>query len=129
MADLVEILSVNQASGEPRRRWFTSEELDLIVWCDEVGDPAAFQLCYDKERSERALTWSPDHGFTHRVVDDGERVGGKHKAIPILVADVLPFAANRVTRQFAAASGQVPPEVAKFVKLKLQEHPDYVHEA
>ena len=129
MADLVEILSVQHAPGEPRRRWFVSEELDLTVWCDEVGSPKAFQLCYDKESSERALTWSPDGGFTHRVVDDGERVGGKHKATPILVADTQPFAANRVTRQFTDASGQVPADVAGFVKLKLQQHPDYVRDA
>src|SRR5438309_10513940 len=62
-------------SLEERRRWFASADLDLIVWFDDADSPIAFQLCYDKLRSERALTWKPDTGFVHMVVDSGERQG------------------------------------------------------
>ena len=104
-----------------------SDDLDLVIWCDESGRPTGFQLCYDKGRSERALTWQPDRGFTHTIVDDGERVGGKYKAIPILIAGGL-FAANRVANLFSEESAELPPEFAEFVKMKLRQHPDYVHE-
>lgn len=70
---LTEVRNVRQVPGELRRRWFGSEEFDLIVWCDDSGVPSAFQLCYDKPRAEHALTWKHDLGFLHTVVDDGDR--------------------------------------------------------
>jgi len=112
------------APGE-RRRWFASPDIDLIVWFDEADSPIAFQLCYDKRRAERALTWNPDNGFVHTAVDTGERQDGlRYKAAPILVeggrADL-----SRMTDLLAAASRRVPPAVAAFVTSKLRQHPDY----
>jgi hypothetical protein len=128
VASLTEILRVRQPPGDPPRRWFTSDDLDLIVWSDRSGRPTAFQLCYDSGHSERALTWSLEGGFAHRAVDDGERVGGKYKATPILVEDG-PFAANEVSERFAEASAGVPAELSEFVGHKLREHPNYVQQA
>jgi hypothetical protein len=125
MGTLAEISAVRQIPGEPRRRWFRTDDLDLIVWCDEAGAPTSFQLCYDKLRSERALTWTPDRGFLHAAVDDGEDVGLGYKATPILVAGGR-FDANRVGDRFAAASAELPREIVEFVGNKLKQHPDYV---
>jgi hypothetical protein len=127
LTGLIEIPNVTQLAGEPRRRWFVSEALDLVVWCDASGRPSGFQLCYGHGGSQRALTWQPDRGFAHMAVDDGERGCGKYKAIPILLADG-PFAANQVADRFAGESAELPPEFAEFVNRKLREHPDYVPE-
>ncbi|MFW5812247.1 MAG: hypothetical protein ACOCWS_04610, partial [Alkalispirochaetaceae bacterium] len=64
---LSEIKPVRQVPGEGFRRWFTDEEMDLIVWYDgeDQEQIEGFQLCYDKEVLERALTWRPEAGFTH----------------------------------------------------------------
>ena len=124
---LLEMSNVSQSAGEPPRRWFVSDDLDLLVWCDDSGRPSGFQLCYDKGPSQRALTWQRDRGFSHKAVDEGDRVGGKYKAIPILTTDG-PFPANRVAERFAHESAELPPEFAAFVKMKLQQHPDYVPE-
>ena len=63
MGALNEVLEVRQIhEDEPRRRWFRSDDLDLIVWCDEAGMPRGFQLCYDKPRSKHTLTWLPSSG-------------------------------------------------------------------
>ena len=128
MTALIEISNVRQPAGEPRRRWFVSDDLDLVVWCDESGRPNGFQLCYDKGLSERALTWQPDRGFSHMAVDDGDRVGGKYKPIPILLA-VGVFPANRVVDCLADESAELPAEIADFVNKKLRQHPDYVQVA
>lgn len=125
MRTLTEISAVRQIRGEPRRRWFRTDDLDLIVWCDEAGAPTSFQLCYDKLRSERALTWTPERGFLHTAVDDGEDVGVGYKATPILVAGDR-FAANRVVERFATASADLPREIVGFVGSKLKQHPEYV---
>jgi hypothetical protein len=125
MRTLTEISAVRQIPGEPRRRWFRTDDLDLIVWCDAAGAPMSFQLCYDKLRSERALTWTPERGFLHTAVDDGEDIGLGYKQTPILLAGGQ-FDANRVGDRFAAASAQLPREIAEFVGNKLKRHPDHV---
>ena len=72
--------------GEPRRRWFTDETFDLIVWFAADGTISTFQLCYDRRHNERALTWTKDDGLSHHRIDDGE-VGPDKNQAPILVAD------------------------------------------
>jgi hypothetical protein len=121
---LQELAAIRQIPDEPPRRWFRSDDLDLIVWYDDAGSPSGFQLCYDKLRSEHALTWTSERGFLHTAVDDGERVGLWYKETPILVADGH-FNVNRLCERFAAASAALPDEIAEFVAGKLTQHPDY----
>lgn len=121
---LTEILSVRQIPDEPRRRWFRSEEFVLIVWWDESDAPTGFQLCYDKPRSEHALTWTAELGFVHTAVDDGGDVGLRYKAAPILVADGH-LDVNRLSERFATASARLPREVVEFVVGKLKQYPGY----
>ena len=51
-------IAARQVPGDPKRRWFTSPRIDLFVWLDEHDSPSGFQLCYDKESREHALTWT-----------------------------------------------------------------------
>ncbi len=124
MDELREISGARQVPDEPRRRWFAAESLDLIVWVDDTGAPIGFQLCYDRLRSERALTWKPEVGFLHHAVDDGEGGGLRHKRTPVLVDDG-DFDAYRVSDLFARASAKLPPQVADFVSAKLRLHSSY----
>ena len=124
MEALAEVRRVRQIPDEPRRRWLRSSDLDLIVWCDDEGAPTGFQLCYDKRRSEHALTWTPELGFLHTAIDDGEDVGIRYKETPILVADGK-VNANLLSDRFLAASTRLPREIADFVGMKLRQHPTY----
>ena len=128
MCKLIEFANVRQIPGEPRRRWFTCKDLELVVWCDEADGPIGFQLCYNNVRSEYALTWNPDCGFSHKIIDDGERRPGKHKATPILVADA-PAPVTLINERFAEASAGLPVEFAEFVSKKLREGAEHVTEA
>jgi hypothetical protein len=120
MNPLSEVRDCRQVRGEPRRRWFGSEQMDLIVWCDDGGVPIGFQLCYDLDRTERELTWKPATGFQHNFVDDGESRGPlRPKGSPVLVPDgAIDFA--RLSQLFAQASGQIPAEISTFVAARLQ---------
>ncbi|MCC6353076.1 MAG: hypothetical protein IT577_04275 [Verrucomicrobiae bacterium] len=118
-----EILSVRQIAGEPRRRWFMCDAMELILWVDEMGGPAGFQLSYDKGGIERALTWHADRGYSHRRVDPGEGSGTSFKATPVLGASYW-FKPRAVLAMFESAASGLPPEVADFVGRKLREHPD-----
>ena len=114
-----EVHPTRQVPGEAYRRWFSSAELDLIVWCDSLGAPVAFQLCYDKGREERALTWEPATGLVHSAVDDGESGAGmRYKATPVLEPDG-PLDIPRVAARFAASSDELPLDIAAFVRARL----------
>jgi hypothetical protein len=107
MDALRELPDTRQVEGEPRRRWFSSPDLDLIVWLDEQDTLVGFQLCYDKSRGERALTWRKDRGYDHMGVDDGEAGPAQYKSTPILVADGH-FDRERVEGLFINSSEDVP---------------------
>lgn len=119
---LKEYRNVRQVTGESRRRWFTDEYFDLIVWIDDEQDEiVGFQLCYDLERRQHALTWHKETGFTHHRVDDGENRPGKLKATPILVPDGT-FHSQAIATKFKRASQTIEEPLATFIYNKILEY-------
>lgn len=117
---LREIEPVRQIAGEPFRRWFRDETIDLIVWYAGDRKVNGFQLCYRDGHLERALTWRRESGFTHDKVDDGEDAG--HKMTPILVKDGM-FPKKEVLLMFRDASRNIEQDLADFVVRKLETYP------
>jgi hypothetical protein len=116
-----EIMNVRQIEGEPKRRWFVDGDLELIIWLGEGDRIVGFQLCYEKEKVPKALTWQEDKGFLHSGIDDGD-LRGYPKPTPILIRDGV-FDKKNVEKKFAASSVSLPKEIADFVKAKLAEFP------
>lgn len=125
---LRELSGVRQDKGGRLRRWFQSRDEDLIVWCDKDGSMYGFQLCYDRRRHERALTWTRNHGFSHNRVDAGEGRSFRHKGSPLLVADGR-FDATAMSRRFLEISTDVPREITEFVCAKLAEYANGIYRA
>jgi len=121
-----EDIHVRQIHGDRKRRWFSSNDFDLIVWLNDDGTFAGFDLCYDKTPIERSLVWRPTTGFAHMTVDDGEHRPGKYKATPVLVPDGY-FDALRIYSAFAKESHSLPKDVAAYVLGTLEKHPNYGH--
>jgi hypothetical protein len=119
-----ELIHVRQIPGDPRRRWFFSDNFDLIVWLNDDGTFAGFQLCYDKKLAQRSLVWRLPDGFTHMAVDDGENRPGKYKATPILIPDGY-FDAKRIHSAFAKECNSLPKEVADYVMQIIAKHPNF----
>jgi hypothetical protein len=115
---LREIMTARQVPGEPKRRWFMSRNADLIVWVDERDSPIGFQLCYDKDTGEHALTWKADSGYSHTAVDSGESRPAKYKETPILVADGV-FDAQRILDDFRRQGKALPAEIVEFVEARM----------
>ena len=120
-------MSLGQQSEQPRRRWFTDEDFDLIVWVSEQGAPEGFQLCYDRKGHEHALTWTADAGFKHDRIDDGEENPTRNRS-PILVSDGA-FPAAHVLARFEIASAEVESQVRQFVAQKLRQFASSVGKA
>jgi hypothetical protein len=116
---LKESFSSKQLAHTPRR-WFSDEYFDLIVWLDQKGTISGFQLCYDKDDRERALTWTDKQGYAHERVDDGESNPSKNRT-PILVPDGL-FPSSEILARFLSSSEEIDPQVRFFVVAKLREY-------
>ena len=116
---LRELSDTRQIPGEPKRRWFMSPELDLIVWLGDDEMPVGFQLCYDKNAGEHAFTWREGRGHDHASVDDGEEAPITHKSTPILRPDGY-FDAGRVKRLFDEAAANVPTAYREYVDRVLE---------
>jgi len=119
-----ELAQVRQIKGDPKRRWFYSDDFDLIIWLHQDGSIAGFELCYNKKQAERSLVWRLAGGFTHMAVDDGEAHSGKYKRTPILVPDGY-FDAKQVHAAFAKECASLPEEVAAHVLQSIAQHPSY----
>ncbi|MDD5057998.1 MAG: hypothetical protein PHQ60_09000 [Sideroxydans sp.] len=116
-----ELIDVRQIPGEPKRRWFSSEQFDLIVWVSDEMEMIGFELCYDKHHNEHSIVWSKLGGFRHMAVDDGEQRPGKYKASPILIPDGA-FDTARIQSAFLEVSHTLPHEVARFVCRAFELH-------
>lgn len=116
---LREISDVRQVDGEPLRRWFGSANLDLVVWLSEQAVPVGFQLCYDKQRAERAITWRSGWRCpTHMAVDAGESSVMRYKGTPILVpGETLDLVAVRAA--FVQECTQLPIAIREMILEKL----------
>jgi hypothetical protein len=121
-----EVANTRQVPGEGFRRWFTDSDFDLIVWYagrDASAPIEGFQLCYDKQGFERALTWRRGEGFSHEKVDDGESGRAvQSKMTPILVPDGI-FDAAEVARRLSLRSAEMDPAVARFVLHAIGRYP------
>lgn len=125
MRDLGELRRVRQVPGEPRRRWFSSPEEDLIVWIDAEGAITGFQFCYDRNGLERAFTWHADGRTSHEVVDAGETVGLGYKRAPMLRPALRE--GHSLVARFRAVSGSLPEALATFVAARLAPGDTGVH--
>lgn len=116
---LKEVHNPRQISGEPCRRWFSSGEMDLVVWMSEANEPLGFQLCYDKHRHEKAITLRPgSEHMQYMAVDSGESAAMRHKASPILVPDGA-LNAEAVARMFEKQAEHLPGDISRFVLTAL----------
>jgi len=115
---LREIVNVRQLPGECSRRWFEDDCIDLIVWLDESGRIAGFQLCYDKFRNEHALMWRCRSGFSHLRVDDGEQCSNRYKGTPVLRPNGA-VNSSRIRDMFRQRNAAMDRHIADFVTAKL----------
>lgn len=117
---LSEIKRCKQVHGEPARRWFTSKTMDLIIWFSSSKEIIGFQICYDIDSNEKALTWRLDEGFTHNKIDSGEGRPGKPKKSPILISDGN-CDYDRVYKLFQASCKLLPKFIVNHIQNELSK--------
>jgi len=118
---LREITTVRSYSDD-RRRWFSDADMDLFVWFRNQM-PVQFQLSFNKQYEEHAITWDYNKGFIHSKIDDGEGRPGRYKMTPIML-DEGNFDCNTLARHFLQQSELLEPTLADFIFARLMEYPD-----
>ena len=116
---MLEKTTTRPVPGDYDRQWIADDYFDLIVWYSSTDVIYGFQLCYDKPRAERALTWMSDRGFSHTEVDIGEDDPEANRT-PLLVPDGS-FPADSVLVEFARRSSGLPVDLQKLVTDKISE--------
>ena len=110
---LREVKDISQKRGEPKKRWFSSLDMDLFVWFNDAGEIISYQLTYNKPHDEKALIWSKGGGFSHLAVDEGVRPG-KYPASPLLVQDGE-AGFSRIVDVLKKNSGELDPAINSFI--------------
>ena len=124
MSQLAEVSKVVQRPGEPARRWFQSETLDVQLWLDDSGAPIGFQLAWRDGSLGRAITAHAGQPLLHEQVDEGGR-GGKGVARSALLHAVeRDFDLALILPRFAAASAAMPEALRRFVLDRLGGEPE-----
>jgi hypothetical protein len=118
---LREIKNFRQLPQEPPLRLFIDDFFRLFVWYAPDRSIKGFQLCYQIDWDEKALTWFQDTGFSHDRVDDGEGIPGHYKMTPILLPNGT-FDIDHVLALFKKRCKKIDSAVARFVRNKIKKY-------
>ena len=105
---LQELQNVRQIRGEGLRRWFTDDNIELILWYDDKRKLEGFQICYDKMAGTRTITW--------KKVTQAE---GETKSI--LVSDG-PYNKARLLSLVERSSVSLEKDLRSFILKRLESH-------
>jgi hypothetical protein len=116
---LREIRNVSRKRNEPKKRWFSSQSMDLFIWFDIDDSIVSYQLTYDKPHKEMALVWNKKDGLSHMGVDDGSR-SGKHPGSPLLVQD-SEANPNKIISMVRKNLAELEPSIGNFIISNIEE--------
>jgi hypothetical protein len=100
------------------RRLFTAPGCDLYLWYNSQADKTltGFQLVYNLDEDQKALTWTADAGFNHLGIDMERR--RQHLQTPILVEDGL-FEYGTIELQLKLSYAEASDDDLKFALEKI----------
>ncbi len=117
---LNEIKNVRQIEGEGLRRWFTDKDMDLILWYNKQKQIEGFQLCYDKQSSEKALTWRIGDKYSHDKIDHGKNPW-LSKETPILT-ETGKLNKSVILKSFIEANKNIEESICSLILEKIDKY-------
>jgi len=105
--------------GQGLRRWFEGEHSELVVWYQpDAKTVEGFQILYQLQGRERALTWREGEGFEHSQVESDSGSPFKNLTPILLPNGTIPW--PQVLAEFAEDSAALEPELRDFVRRRLE---------
>ncbi len=120
---LREIRGVDQRDPRRCKRWFQDDYFELFLWQDGAGTILEFQLCYRRDtRQERILDWRRGRGMQHLKPESLRAHDAflEEDTWALRLDGAKPYL--ELTQHFDAASGGLPPEVARSVREKIDAY-------
>ena len=104
------------------QRWFSDADRELFVWLDAEQRITGFQLCYDKQSSERAVTWRVGGSvLEHHGIDTGDELPTRNDAPELtLIPDAPPM--ERLRHEFEEAGRGIDSAIFSLVLTVLSQH-------
>lgn len=119
---LKENKTVRQREKEGFRRWFVNNYFDIIIWYEnKYSKLKGFQVCYSKNKHEKAFTWEPSFASSHYVSDSMFEKGMSSFATAILIghAGKIPdIVINRLIKE----QGELDNDILDFIVDKIKEY-------
>jgi hypothetical protein len=112
---------IRAVPGDFPRKWMFDDYFDLYLWYQPDGTVFGFQLCYDKDRDQRALTWDRAGKFQHNRVDAGEAKPNANQT-PIL-SEPCPFSREPVRSEFVKRAVHLEPAIVALILSKIDAFP------
>jgi hypothetical protein len=116
---LVEYKKVSQKEKGIIRRWFEDYFFDLIIWYNEKNEKIGFQLCYDVNGKEKAITMKGEY-YIHNRVDQGDELPGMNMT-PVLVQDGV-FKKDEILERFIKESKKIDIDIVNYVIEGIQKY-------
>ena len=113
-----EFKGVRQEPGL-RRRWFESDQMELIVWLQNDNRLTGFQIIYWLATEERALTWLDGAGFRHSAIETGDDSPLKNLAPTLSAAGAIPW--NYIRELFDVRRASLDDAIQALVLGRLAE--------
>lgn len=118
---LREITRIRQTNTSSTRRWFTDDDMDLYLWFDR-DQPVRFHLAYNKQATERSLSWEQDKGYSHTQFDPSS-VLMLFYGIPPEEIEQEEINAAQLAHRFLHSSDHIEATLADFIYARLLEYP------
>ncbi len=118
---LKEARNVPQIVGDPRRRWFWNNYLDLVVWFDDSDEIIGFQLYYDRHGDQTALTWKEPFGYSQDNFEVREDAMGMYKA-GCFAGFTEVFEKEKIADVLRKESCAVDKRIVDFVHKKIMSY-------
>lgn len=98
--------------------WYCDDDWDLVVWINADQSPRGFQICYDRDDAEKALTFVNGE-FSHELVDEGNDEPHTNHS-PVLDGEI-PFNAKNLLKLFETKADHVEKIYFDYIKTNLSK--------
>lgn len=105
--------------NSPDQVWYCDDNWDLVIWINSDQTPRGFQICYDKDDDEKALTFV--HGeFSHELVDEGNDNPHTNHS-PVVGGGEIKFDGKAILKEFEKKGEFVEKIYFDYIKTNLSK--------
>jgi hypothetical protein len=117
---ITENVNVRQRDNEGFRKWYLNSFFDVILWYEENKvDLIGFQLCYSRNKNEKAFTWTKNYSSNRLVSDTFFEKGISHMSTGILKGEggCIP---EEVIKRFETETDILGKEIQDLIISKIK---------